>query len=135
MTFEIEVGGRTRTVSVEAVTTVGLDGGLFRVRIDGVAHEVDARTTELGISLAHMDSGRSADVAITRNLRRIPLWIFHGEKDEVVSPDGSRAIAKALEKMKAPTKYTEFPGAGHGIGGQIFDDPEVHKWLFAQKRK
>ena len=76
-----------------------------------------------------------ADVAITRNLRRIPLWIFHGEKDEVVSPDGSRAIAKALEKMKAPTKYTEFPGAGHGIGGQIFDDPEVHKWLFAQKSK
>jgi predicted esterase len=76
-----------------------------------------------------------ADVAIARNLRRIPLWIFHGEKDEVVSPDGSRAIAKALEKMKAPTKYTEFPGAGHGIGGQIFDDPEVHKWLFAQKRK
>ena len=65
MTFEIEVGGRTRTVSVEAVTTVGLDGGLFRVRIDGVAHEVDARTTELGITLAYMDSGRSADVAIT----------------------------------------------------------------------
>lgn len=65
MTFEIEVGGKTRTVSVEAVTTVGLDGGLFRVRIDGVAHEVDARTTELGITLAHMDSGRSADVAVT----------------------------------------------------------------------
>ena len=65
MTFEIEVGGRTRTVSVEAVTTAGLDGGLFRVRIDGVAHEVDARTTELGLSLAHMDTGRSADVAVT----------------------------------------------------------------------
>ncbi|HZJ16931.1 MAG TPA: prolyl oligopeptidase family serine peptidase [Chthoniobacteraceae bacterium] len=77
----------------------------------------------------------SADVAITRNLRRIPLWIFHGDKDDVVSPEGSRAIAKALEKMKAPTKYTEFPGAGHGIGGKVFDDPEVHKWLFAQKRK
>ena len=65
MTFEIEVGGRTRTVSVEAVTTVGLDGGLFRVRIDGVAHEVDARTTELGLSLVHMDSGRNTDVAVS----------------------------------------------------------------------
>jgi len=87
VTFEIEVGGRTRTVSVEAVTTVGLDGGLFRVRIDGVAHEVDARTTELGITLAHMDSGRSADVAVTYgaascccNCRRptSPLWWTHG---------------------------------------------------------
>lgn len=76
-----------------------------------------------------------ADVAIARNLRRIPLWIFHGEKDETVSPEGSRAMAKALEKLKAPVKYTEFPGAGHGIGGKISDDPEVHKWLFAQTRK
>lgn len=76
-----------------------------------------------------------ADVGIARNLRRIPLWIFHGEKDETVSPEGSRAMAKALEKLKAPAKYTEFPGAGHGIGGKIFDDPEVHKWLFAQTRK
>jgi biotin carboxyl carrier protein len=65
VTFEIEVGGRTRTVSVEAVTTVGADGGVFRIRIDGVAHEVDARITDLGLSLAHMDSGRSADVAVT----------------------------------------------------------------------
>jgi predicted peptidase len=76
-----------------------------------------------------------ADVTIARNLRRIPLWIFHGEKDETVSPEGSRAMAKALEKLKAPVKYTEFPGAGHGIGGKISDDPEVHKWLFTQTRK
>jgi predicted peptidase len=76
-----------------------------------------------------------ANVGIARNLRRIPLWIFHGEKDETVSPDGSRAMAKELEKLKAPAKYTEFPGEGHGIGGKIFDDPEVHKWLFAQVQK
>jgi len=75
------------------------------------------------------------NVAIARNLRRIPLWIFHGEKDDVVKPDDSRAIAKALEKMKAPVKYTEFPGEGHGITGKVENDPAVHEWLFAQKRK
>jgi predicted peptidase len=76
-----------------------------------------------------------ANVAIARNLKKTPLWIFHGENDDVVKPDDSRAIAKALEKMKAPAKYTEFPGEGHGIGGKIFNDPAVHAWLFAQKRK
>jgi len=75
------------------------------------------------------------NVAIARNLRRTPLWIFHGGSDNVVKPDDSRAIAAALEKMKAPVKYTEFPGEGHGIGGKIFNDPEVHKWLFEQRRK
>jgi predicted peptidase len=74
-------------------------------------------------------------VAIARNLRKTPLWIFHGEKDDVVTPDGSRAIAKALEKLKAPVKYTEFPGEGHGVTGKVFQDPAVHVWLFEQKRK
>ncbi len=69
-----------------------------------------------------------------RNLRKIPLWIFHGEKDDVVKPDQSRAIAKALEKLRAPVKYTEFPGEGHNIGQKVNTDPEVHKWLFAQTR-
>jgi predicted esterase len=75
------------------------------------------------------------NVAIARTLRRIPLWIFHGEKDDVVKPDDSRAIAKALEKMKAPVKYTEFPGEGHNLTGKVENDPAVHEWLFAQKRK
>ena len=65
MTFEIEGGGRTRTVSVEAVNGADAEGGVFRVRIDGVVHEVDARPTDLGLTLAHLDSGRSADVAVT----------------------------------------------------------------------
>jgi pimeloyl-ACP methyl ester carboxylesterase len=75
------------------------------------------------------------NIAYTQHLRRIPLWIFHGEKDDVVKPDDDRAFAKALEKMKAPTKYTEFPGEGHGITGKVENDPAVHEWLFAQKRK
>jgi biotin carboxyl carrier protein len=65
MTFEIEVNGRTRTVAVEAVDAAGADGGLFRLRIDGAAYEVDARATDLGLSLTYADSGRAADVAIT----------------------------------------------------------------------
>ncbi len=90
----------------------------------------DPRMFAAGIPIAG-----GANVSIARNLKKTPLWIFHGGNDDVVKPDDSRAIAKALEKMKAPVKYTEFPGEGHGIGGKIFADPEVHTWLFAQKRK
>lgn len=70
-----------------------------------------------------------------RNLRRIPIWIFHGEKDDVVKPDSSRAMAKALEKLNAPVKYTEYPGEGHGVIGKVNEDEAVRTWLFAQKRK
>ncbi len=63
MTFEIEVNGRRRTVSIEPDGATG-QGGSFRVRVDGVLHEVDARPTDLGLSLLFAGSGRSVDAAV-----------------------------------------------------------------------
>ena len=74
-----------------------------------------------------------AQVGVAKNLRRIPIWIWLGEKDDVVPPDQSRAIAKALGKVKT-AKYTEVPGGTHGIGGEVEKNAEVHTWLFAQSR-
>ena len=69
MTFEIEVNGRVRTASVEPA---GADR--FRVRIDGVVHEVESRATDVGVSLRYPDSGRGVDVAITEQPGG-ELWI------------------------------------------------------------
>ncbi len=65
MTFEIEVGGRVRTVSVEPVGAASAGGGRFRVRVDDAVHEIDSRATNLGLSLLDAGSGRGVDVAIT----------------------------------------------------------------------
>jgi biotin carboxyl carrier protein len=61
MRFEIDVAGRTRAVVVERVG----DGGRFHVVVDGVAKDVDAKTTDLGLSLVFQADGRSLDVAAT----------------------------------------------------------------------
>lgn len=65
MTFEIEVGGRVRTVTVDAVGALPHNGGRFRVRVDGVLHDVDTRVTDLGLALIHAADARTVDVAIT----------------------------------------------------------------------
>ena len=64
MTFEIEVNGRMWTASIESTGGAGSVGGRFRVRVNGTAHDVDARVTDLGWSLLYED-GRSTDVAVT----------------------------------------------------------------------
>jgi biotin carboxyl carrier protein len=64
MQFEIDVDERTHKVTVERVGIAGAGGGRFRVLIDGVAADVDARPTDLGLSLVFAD-GRSMDVALT----------------------------------------------------------------------
>jgi biotin carboxyl carrier protein len=62
MTFEVDIAGRTRTVAIEAVGTPGEDGGAFRVTVDGNLVKIDARRTELGLSLV-MDQSSAAPPA------------------------------------------------------------------------
>lgn len=61
MRFEVEVAGRTCGVVVERLA----DNGAFRVVVDGRAHEVEARTTDLGLSLLFLTGARSIDAAAT----------------------------------------------------------------------
>jgi hypothetical protein len=65
MRFEVEVQGRTRTVSIESVGAAGPEGGHFRVTLDGVCQDVNVRATELGLFLTHQPDGRSVDLALT----------------------------------------------------------------------
>jgi biotin carboxyl carrier protein len=74
MTFEIEVGGRLRTVSVESIGAASGSEGCFRVTIDGVAREVESRSTELGLSIRYIESARTVDAAVT-DLGKGDLWI------------------------------------------------------------
>ncbi len=62
MTFEVEVNGRTRTVSIERTSA-----GRYRVLVDGEPHELDAaRTGFFGLSmLLDGERGVSRDVQVT----------------------------------------------------------------------
>lgn len=63
MTFDIEVNGRVRPVSVER------DGDCYRVTIDGTTHVVDsARVDRSTLSLIFADQARSHEVAIAERL-------------------------------------------------------------------
>jgi len=61
MKFEVDAGGRQRSVTVERAT----EGGRFRVIVDGQAREVDAQATDLGLSLRLAADGRTVNAAAT----------------------------------------------------------------------
>ncbi len=70
-----------------------------------------------------------------RDHRKVPVWVFHGAKDDVVDVERSRVMVEAMKKARAEVKYTELPDGDHGIGGQVYGNVEVHEWLFQQARK
>ncbi len=61
------------------------------------------------------------------------LWVFHGAKDDIVPPDASRNVVKALEAQQAEVKYTEYPEANHNSWDSAFAEPQLLPWLFAQR--
>jgi biotin carboxyl carrier protein len=104
--FEIDVNERTHKVVIERAGA-GADGQ-FRVVIDGVPTGVDARRTELGLSLIFED-GRSMDVALTD--RPGGEWFVqlpHADVTAVVDArryqrgEGGGAAKTGVQKIKAP---------------------------------
>lgn len=73
--------------------------------------------------------------ALAARLRDVPVWIFHGARDDVVPPRESRAIHAALSAAGAAVRYTEFADANHNSWDPAYaQTPALWEWLFAQRR-
>lgn len=66
--------------------------------------------------------------------KHIPIRIHHGAADNVVPPEASNIMAKALGNIGGKAAIREYPGVGHDSWSQTYRDPEVIKWLFAQRK-
>jgi poly(3-hydroxybutyrate) depolymerase len=63
----------------------------------------------------------------------VPIWVFHGDRDNIAPVDSSRTIVAALKAVDSPVKYTEYRNGGHEAH-QALADPALQEWLFAQRR-
>jgi predicted peptidase len=64
----------------------------------------------------------------------LPLWVFHGARDQVVDVQYSRIMVDALQRAGGAPKYTEYPQGRHDVWNTVYRDPAVLAWLFAQLR-
>ena len=89
MTFEVELGGKRRTVSIEPS-----GAGSFRVTVDGRLHVVRAeRTGEFGLSIIADEAGRSIDMTVTPAGSQGEVLVGFGGKTIPVTIDGRRRRA------------------------------------------
>jgi predicted peptidase len=69
-------------------------------------------------------------------LRDLPIWVFHGAADDVVSVDRSREMVDAIKAAGSTTvRYTEYRGVGHNSWDMAYNEPELPRWLLAQSKK
>jgi predicted peptidase len=77
------------------------------------------------------------DEAQAARLQKVPIWAFHGQKDQVVPVERSRRMIEAVRRAtpRVPPRYTELPDVEHDAWVAAFAEPELLPWLFAQRRQ
>ena len=74
------------------------------------------------------------DPATACALKAMPVWAFHGDRDDVVTPEGSFAMARAIRACGGQPRLTIYPDLGHNSWDPAYDDPALYYWLLAQRR-
>lgn len=76
-----------------------------------------------------------ANPATAVKMKNVSWWVFHGAKDDVVTPHHSEKMVAALKKAGARVKFTLYPDANHNSWDPAFAEPGLLPWLFSQKKK
>lgn len=64
-----------------------------------------------------------------KKIAHIPIWVFHGEKDEIVPIKASEDMVEALKKAGSQVKFTVYPEIGHDSWTVTYKNPELYKWF------
>jgi predicted peptidase len=75
-----------------------------------------------------------AHLATLPRLKDLPIWNFHGVKDEIEPVETSRRIIAALREAGGQPLYTEYPDVGHNVFMWAYTEPALVEWLFTQHR-
>ena len=67
-------------------------------------------------------------------LKKLPTWVFHGEKDPVVPIKRSEEMVDALKKAGGDVKFTRYPEAGHDSWTETYNNPELYEWFLKHQR-
>ncbi|MEQ8762898.1 MAG: prolyl oligopeptidase family serine peptidase [Planctomycetota bacterium] len=95
--------------------------------------ELAARHPETFAAVVPICGG--GDERQAERLINVPIWAFHGAKDEVVPVERTRSMIAAIRKAGGEPLYTEFPEEGHSSWKPAYQDPDrAIGWMFAQKR-
>jgi predicted esterase len=67
-------------------------------------------------------------------MRNVPVWVFHGAKDEAVPISESEALVSELKKLGSDVTLTIYPELGHDSWTPTYKNPELYKWLLTHRR-
>jgi len=136
---DTEDGKRVLAILDDVAKTYRVDA--TRISLTGVSMGGEG-TWSLGT--AHADRWAAivpvaggGDVGTAATFKNLPCWCFHGDADEVIPVNQSRAMIRALKSAGGRPLFTELRRMGHDqeCWARVYGDPDLYEWLLMQRRK
>jgi predicted peptidase len=84
-------------------------------------------------AIAPMSGGPTIKAWASR-LKDMPIWVFHGAKDDLVSLSESKEMVEAIKAVGGDVKFTAYPDRDHFILG-VYEGQQLYEWFLQHKRK
>ncbi|HYM61492.1 MAG TPA: prolyl oligopeptidase family serine peptidase [Thermoanaerobaculia bacterium] len=72
---------------------------------------------------------------LAEQIGNMPVWAFHGAKDDVVPVWQSQKMIAAIRARGSRAHYTEYPDAGHDCWDLAYANPDLVHWLLNQRMR
>ncbi|MEJ1222311.1 prolyl oligopeptidase family serine peptidase [Sediminicola sp. 1XM1-17] len=72
--------------------------------------------------------------SVSEYATNIPIWAFHGAKDDVVSPLFTIKMIEEIIEQGGTPKFSLYDTANHNSWDPAFGEPNFLSWLFSHKR-
>lgn len=69
------------------------------------------------------------------DLKNVPIWAFHGAKDETIPLDAEEGLVNALKACGGNVRFTVFPDSGHDIANEVYENSDLYTWMLSQTLK
>ena len=74
------------------------------------------------------------NVSQAKRLTNIPVWAFHGAKDNVIPLKVNETMVNFVRESGGRVEFTVYPDRGHDICGITYQNRQIYEWLLAQRR-
>jgi predicted peptidase len=68
-------------------------------------------------------------------IKHLPIWVFHGAKDDIVPFEESESMVKALRRAGNDVRFTVYPDARHDSWTETYNNPRLYEWFLSHRRK
>ncbi len=68
-------------------------------------------------------------------LKDVPVWAFHGAKDDIVPLEATSVLVDTLKSCGGDVRFTIYPDAGHDSWTETYDNPALYGWFLSHARR